>query len=85
MHDRACPLPHIALPAMAAQLEQNGATVLSVNVAGTECYDVSSMGAGKGLAGPTCKTLAVYLEQRRRCQEDPCLVRVGWDVRRGCK
>ena len=47
--------------------------MLSVNVAGTECYDVSAMGAGKGLAGPTCKTLAVYLDQRRRCREDVLL------------
>lgn len=31
---------------------------------------VSSMGSGKGLAGVTCKTLSVWLAQRRRSQED---------------
>lgn len=44
-------------------------TCLLINAAGTECYDVSSMGDGKGLAGITCRTLAIWLEQRRRVQE----------------
>ena len=42
---------------------------MTMNGAGTECYDMSSMGAGKGLCGPTCKTLSVWMEQRRRAKE----------------
>ena len=49
---------------------QSASTWLSINISGTECYDVSSMGSGKGLAGVTCKTLSVRLAQRRRSQED---------------
>ena len=70
MHGRACQLPHLALPAVAAQLQQGGSAVMSIDVSGAECCDVSAMGQGKGLSGPTCKTLAIYLDLRRRCQED---------------
>lgn len=70
MHGRACQLPHLALPAVAAQRQQGGSAVMSINVSGAECCDVSAMGQGKGLSGPTCKTLAIYLDLLRRCQED---------------
>ena len=65
-HTRACPLPHGTIPKL---VSTNGKSVLSINCSGTECYDVSTMGKGKGLCGRTCRTLALYLEQRRRTLE----------------
>ena len=70
MHGRACALPHQVLPELRTSLDEGGSRLLSVNLAGTECYDYSAMGSNRKLNGPTCKTLAVYIEQRRRCRED---------------
>lgn len=70
MHQRSCLLPHTSLPQTRARVEHAGDRCISINISGTECYDVSSMGSGKGLAGVTCKTLSVWLAQRGRAQED---------------
>ena len=70
MHGRACALPHQVLPQLRTSLHEGGSRLLAVNLAGTECYDYSAMGSNRKLNGPTCKTLAVYIEQRRRCRED---------------
>ena len=70
MHQRSCPLPHTNLPQMRARADHAGDKCISANISGTECYDVSAMGSGKGLPGVTCKTLAVWLAQRRRSKED---------------
>jgi len=63
-------LPHISLPKLVKSIVDRGHLSLSIAVGGTECYDVSAMGAGKGLTGPTAKTLATWLESRRRAHED---------------
>ena len=57
-------------PHMSQQAALDGTRLLTMSIGGTECYDVSSMGTGRGLLGPTSKTLAVFLEQRRRAKED---------------
>ena len=46
------------------------ANKVSLNISGTECYDVSSMGAMQGLLGRTARTLAIWMEQRRRTAEE---------------
>lgn len=63
MHNTTCPLPHITIP--------ENLDALSINVSGTECYDFSSMGTQRQLAGPTSRTLAIWICQRRRAKEDP--------------
>lgn len=73
---RSCQFPHIILPKLRNELAEVGTTLVSVNLAGTECYDYSTMGTGRGLNGPTCKTLSIFLSQRRRSQEDQ--IRGDW-------
>ena len=70
-HSRTCPLPHMMMTKHKANGIKDGRTGLTINSSGTECYDHSSMGRGAGLTGPTCKTLACWLESRRRTGEDP--------------
>lgn len=71
MHKRSCKLPHCTIPDMWGLLGESSApgSILSVNVSGAECYDVSSMGTGKGLNGPTSRSLAIWLQQRERSKE----------------
>ena len=77
MHGRPCPLPHMTLPVWTERRKAQASTTLSMNVSGTECYDFSSMGSNKALTGPTCQTLSVWIEQRRRAQEARSLYKVG--------
>lgn len=78
-HKRSCKLPHCTIPEIWGLLNESRApgSVLSINVSGTECYDVSSMGTGKGLNGPTSKSLAIWIQQRKRSKEAGLLTLLG--------
>ena len=67
----------MTLPVWRERRKAQASTTLSMNVSGTECYDFSSMGSNKALTGPTCQTLSVWIEQRRRAQEARSLYKVG--------
>ena len=62
---KTCPLPHTSLK----KLRMKHKKLLSMNVSGTECYDVSSMGRQRGLTGQTARTLALWIAQRRLALE----------------
>jgi hypothetical protein len=72
MHKKGCPLPHMTSTGKSKSKKARKRD-LRAAVAGTECYDWSTFGLRQGLAGPTTRTLAIWLAQRILCLEDVIL------------